>query len=290
MDLFAYTGGKPFDPHLPAVIFIHGAQHDHSVWTLQSRYLAHHGYGVLAFDLPGHGRSRGPACLSVEANADAVFAALAECSVKQALLVGHSMGSLIALEVARRWPERIAGVALLGTAAPMTVSAALLAATRDNPHAAMDLINLWSHHTGIAPFAARPGNPGPGFNIVWQNLRLMQRIEREHGPNTLVADFAACNAYAGGIDAAKTLRCPALFVLGAADQMTPPKAARALIDAVTTPKTIVSLAGTGHAMMAENPDGVRDALIAFATNVFGNVVSNTSAPEQQRHTANGLPQ
>ena len=59
--LYAYTGGKPFDAARPCVVFLHGAQHDHSVWILQSRYLAHHGYSVLALDLPGHGRSRGEA-------------------------------------------------------------------------------------------------------------------------------------------------------------------------------------------------------------------------------------
>ena len=54
---YAYTGGRPFDPQLPCVAFVHGAQHDHSVWALQTRWFAHHGYSVLAFDLPGHGRA-----------------------------------------------------------------------------------------------------------------------------------------------------------------------------------------------------------------------------------------
>jgi pimeloyl-ACP methyl ester carboxylesterase len=65
-----HTGGRSFNPALPTVVFIHGAEHDHSVWSLQSRYLAHHGYSVLAFDLPGHMRSAGPALASVEAMAD----------------------------------------------------------------------------------------------------------------------------------------------------------------------------------------------------------------------------
>ena len=267
MELFAYTGGKPSDPARPAIVFIHGAQHDHSVWILQSRYLAHHGYGVLAFDLPGHGRSEGPACESVEACADAVAGELDARGVGHALLVGHSMGSLIALEVARRRPA-VAGVALLATAFPMNVSDALLAATRDDPAAAIDMINLWSHSAGIAPFSAHPSNPGPGFNIMWQSLRLMQRIERAHGTQTLVRDFAACNAYSGGLTAAAALTCPVLFVLAEADQMTPPKAARGLVEAVTAPKEIVTLAATGHAMMSENPDGVREALRLFAQRTF----------------------
>jgi len=265
--LYAYTGGKDFDARRPCTVFIHGAQHDHSVWILQSRWLAHHGCAVLALDLPGHGRSDGPPQESVDAIAERIAAALAPLASPRLLLAGHSMGSLIALELARRLAGRVAGVALLGTAAPMRVSDALLAATRDDPAAAMDMINVWSHSPALAPYAARPGNPAPGFNIVWQNLRLMQRLAAINGVDVLPTDFAACNAYAGAVDAARALPCPALFVLGERDQMTPPKAARSLIDACARSQVVV-LPGTGHAMMAENPDGVRRALADFAQQVF----------------------
>lgn len=266
-NLYAYTGGKAFDAARPCIVFLHGAQHDHSVWILQSRYLAHHGYAVLALDAPGHGRSPGPAAASVEAIADRIAQALAPLGNPRWLLAGHSMGSLVALELAQRLADRTAGVALCATAFPMRVSDALLAATREDPPAAMDMINVWSHSAAIAPFAARPGCPAPGFNVVWQNLRLMQRIARVNGPAVLPADFAACNAYARGLEAARALRCPALLVLGAADQMTPPRAAQPLIDAIAD-KTIVTLPDTGHAMMAENPDGVRRALESFAARIF----------------------
>jgi pimeloyl-ACP methyl ester carboxylesterase len=262
-DLYAYTGGKPFDPARPCVVFLHGAQHDHSVWILQSRALAHRGLAVLALDLPGHGRSAGPLEHSVEGIARRVAAALAPLASPGFMLVGHSMGSLIALELAAMLDRRTQGVALIGSAFPMKVSEALLAATRDDPAAAMQMINVWSHSASIAPFAPRPGAPGPGFNIVWQNLRLMQHIARRNGPDVLPTDFAACNAYAGGSERAAALSCPALFVLGAADQMTPPKAARALVDACRD-RTVVTLPATGHALMTENPDGVRRALEGFA--------------------------
>ena len=265
--IFAYTGGKAFDPSQPCVVFVHGAQHDHSVWILQSRFLAHHGLAVLALDLPGHGRSDGPPLTTVEAIAERIATAVSPLASPRFLLVGHSMGSLIALEVARRLGKRAAGVALLGTAAPMRVSDALLSATRDDPAAAMQMINVWSHSASIAPFAVRPGNPGPGFSVVWENLRLMERIARRNGAEVLPTDFAACNAYSAALDVAKSLQCPALFVLGAADQMTPPKAAQALIDAFAL-RTVVVLPATGHSMMAENPDGVRTALQTFAAQVL----------------------
>ena len=60
-EAYAYTGGRPFDPALPCIVFVHGAVNDHSVWTLLSRWFAHHGHAVLAVDLPGHMRSAGPA-------------------------------------------------------------------------------------------------------------------------------------------------------------------------------------------------------------------------------------
>ncbi|MGH8852919.1 MAG: alpha/beta fold hydrolase, partial [Telluria sp.] len=89
---YAYTGGKAFDAALTTVVLIHGAQNDHSVWALQSRYLAHHGHSVLAVDLPGHGRSGGPALATVEAMADWLLALLKAAGVRRAILAGHSMG------------------------------------------------------------------------------------------------------------------------------------------------------------------------------------------------------
>jgi pimeloyl-ACP methyl ester carboxylesterase len=265
--LFAYTGGRPFDPARPCFVFVHGAQHDHSVWLLQSRYLAHHGYAVLAFDLPGHGASGGAPCGSVEAAADRLAEALAGVPNRTLILVGHSLGSLIVLELARRLHERVAGVALCATAFPMSVSDALLQATRDDPRRALQMINVWSHSASLDGFTVRPSNPGPGSSVVWANLRLMERIARRNGPGVLATDFAACNAYAGGLDAVKSLHCPLLFVLGAQDQMTAPKSAQALIDAAAT-RTVRLLPRTGHAMMAENPDAVRDALVEFAVGVL----------------------
>ncbi|MCX8006276.1 MAG: alpha/beta hydrolase, partial [Burkholderiaceae bacterium] len=223
----------------------------------------HHGYAVLAFDLPGHGRSDGPPLPTVEAMADSIASALQPLRTPAFVVGGHSMGSLIALETAQRLRDRVAGIALLGTAFPMRVSEALLAATREDPARAMQMINVWSHSAALAPFTARPGNPGPGFSIFWENLRLMQRTEAIHGRDVLVNDFSACHAYAGGLEAMRALACPALFVLGASDSMTPPRLAQPLIEAARD-ATVVTLPNTGHALMAENPEGVRRALDTFA--------------------------
>ena len=251
---FAYTGGKPFDPTLPTVVFIHGAENDHCVWVLQSRYLAHHGRGVLAVDLPGHGRSDGPPLASVEAIADWIAALLDAAGVKQATLVGHSMGSLAAVECASRYPDRIAKVVLVGTAFPMKVSDELLNATRDDEPLAQDMVNIWSH----AAYAQYPSNPGPGFWVMGENLRLMQRQK----PGVMHTDFKACNDYANGLAAAARVKAPVLILAGRRDMMTPPRAAKELAAALAD-KRLVEIPGGGHALMAEKPDEVLDAIRAF---------------------------
>ena len=251
---FCYTGGKPFDAKLPTVVFIHGAEHDHCVWVLQSRYLAHHGYGVLALDLPGHGRSEGPPLASVETIADWIPALLDAAGVAKAALVGHSMGSLVALDCAGRHSDRVSRIVLIGTAFPMRVSPELLDATRDNEPLAQDMVNIWSH----AAYAHYPSNPGPGFWVMGENLRLMQRQR----PGVMHVDFAACNPYAAGMERATQVGCPALFVLGRRDVMTPARTVRDLVKAVKGAR-VVEVAGGGHALMSEKPDEVLDALIPF---------------------------
>lgn len=265
--LYAYTGGRPFDPALPTVVFLHGGEHDHSVWILQSRYFAHHGYSVLALDLPGHGRSAGPAPATVEGIADRIADSLLACGATRLLLVGHSLGSLVALELAVRLRETVVGVALISTAFPMRVSDALLAATLSAPRDAMQMINVWSHSASIDAFDRKPSNPGPGFSNVWSNLRLMQRIAQRGGPDVLHADFAACSAYQRGAAAAAELACPVLFILAESDSMTPARTAQPLMDACESSE-VVTLAGAGHALMAENPDGVREALLRFSAHAF----------------------
>ncbi|MEB2317599.1 MAG: alpha/beta hydrolase [Pseudomonadota bacterium] len=258
--LYAYTGGRAFDAGQPSVVFVHGAQHDHSVWILQSRFLAHHGRSVLALDLPGHGRSEGPLDTSVEAMADSVIAAMTAAGVERAAIVGHSMGSLIALECAARAPDRVERIALLGAAYPMKVSDVLLEAAANDEPKAMDMINRWSH-SGIN---FRPGSPAPGFSVYWQNRRLMAR----QAPGTLLSDFRACDRYEGGLAAAAAVQCPVLFVIGGRDMMTPPKAADALAAAIGKAPAGIEprralIPGCGHALMSERPDEVLAALRDF---------------------------
>jgi pimeloyl-ACP methyl ester carboxylesterase len=264
---YCYTGGKPMVESQPTVVMIHGVLNDHSVWILQSRYLANHGWNVLAVDLPGHCRSLGEAPASVEAAADFIIALLDAAQVKRAALVGHSFGSLIALEAAARLKERVTHLALVGVAFPMKVSDVLLDAALNDPAKGIQMINVFSRSTLCAP----PSALGPGTWVMGGNVALNQRVLKSNAQvNVFHRGFQACNTYANGEAAMSAVTCPVLFLLGAQDQMTPPSAARTLIDKAQargaktrTLQTQVVQVPVGHHQMTEAPEATLAALRDF---------------------------
>ncbi len=253
-EVYAYTGGKAFDPTLPCVVFIHGAMNDHGNFTLLARWFAHHGFAVLAPDLPGHMQSAGPALTSVEAMADWLLALLDAAGVREAALAGHSMGSLVALEAAARAPARATRLVMLGTAVPMPVPAVLLELGRHDPLAAIDRVIVYSFST----LAAKPSYPGPGVWLRGSGRALMRQVLARSGdPLLFYKDFAACNNYANGLDAAAKVQCASHLVLGQFDQMTLARGAQAVAGVL---KATVHTVPAGHFLMQECPDGVLNAL------------------------------
>src|ERR1044072_4163311 len=205
-EVFAANGGREFDKSLPAVVFIHGAGFDHSTWALQSRWFAHHGFGVLAPDLPGHGRSSGAALQTITAMADWTAAMLDAAGAAKARPGGHSMGSLIALEVAARHPDKVTALSLIGTAATMTVGPDLLNAAEANDHDAIDMVSIW----GLGFKAELGGSLAPG---LWMHQGA-QGVLQQTRPGVLYNDLNACNSYQNALTAAAQVKVPATFILG----------------------------------------------------------------------------
>lgn len=256
--VYCYTGGKTPDAAKPTVLFIHGALNDHSVWILQSRYFANHGYNVLCPDLPGHCRSQGLPPTTVEEAADFIIALIRASGLGPVALVGHSFGSLIAIEAAAREPTLVTRVALIGTAFPMKVSDALLDGSVNNPVKTMELVNVFSRATLAAP----PSALGPGTWVYGSSLALAKRVfaSNPHA-NVFHSSFKACNDYVGGELAMARIICPVLFILGELDQMTPPKAAQSLVKAAKA-ATVVTVP-SGHHQMNEAPEETLTALRRF---------------------------
>lgn len=259
---YCYTAGKALDAAKPSVVFIHGVLNDHSVWILQSRYLANHSWNVLAIDLPGHCKSVGPAPESVEEAAIFIAALLDAAGIEKAALIGHSWGSLIALEAASKLKERITHLVLVGTAFPMKVSPALLESSLNDPMAALKMINVFSRSTLAAP----PSALGPGTWVYGASMALGRRVLASNTQvNVFHRGFKACNDYANGEVAISQVTCPVLFLLGLEDQMTQAKAANLLIEKARTSGRnfkVVKLA-VGHHQMTEAPEETLMAIKDF---------------------------
>jgi pimeloyl-ACP methyl ester carboxylesterase len=251
IETFVATGGRAFDPELPAIVMIHGAGFDHSCWALHSRWFAHHGHAVLAPDLPGHGRSSGAPLAGIADMADWTAALIDASGAPNAKLVGHSMGSLVALETAARHPAKVSALGLIGTAATMTVGADLLKAAEANDHTAIDMVSIW----GLGFRAELGGSLAPG---AWMHGGA-QRVLEKARPGVLFSDLSACNAYQNALSAAARVAVPTTLILGERDMMTPAKAGKTLAAALPHAHTVV-LPGAGHMMMAERPDEVLAAL------------------------------
>jgi pimeloyl-ACP methyl ester carboxylesterase len=251
--VFAATGGRGFSRQEPAVVLIHGAGMDHVVWALVARSLAHRGRSVLALDLPGHGRSAGPALTSILEMARWLIRLLDVTGIEEAALVGHSLGSLLALEAAALAATRVRRLALLGVAARMPVHPDLLKAAIRQPGIAADLIVSWAY----GPIGHFGGQPAPGLWLMGGGHRLLERA----APGVLAIDLAACDTYDAAPVAAK-IDCPALLLLGERDRMTPPDKAKKLSESIPDCRTII-LPNVGHMMMSEAPDSVIDALLHF---------------------------
>jgi pimeloyl-ACP methyl ester carboxylesterase len=250
--VFAFTNGRDFDPGRPTILFVHGAGMDHSVWTLQARYFAHHGVNAVAIDLPGHGRSDGGPLASIEAMADWVVAATSGLGLARVTLVGHSMGALICLEAAARHPGQVEQLALLGISPAMPVHPALLEAAAADLPLAGELVSSWGH----GPAGHVGGNRAPGGWLMGHALKLLERAPK----GVLHNDLAACSAYRNGMAAAAAVPCPTLVISGSEDRMTPAREGAKLAGAVKD-ATLVEIRGSGHLMLVEKPDETLDALI-----------------------------
>lgn len=249
--VFVSSGGRPFETVHPTVVFLHGAGMDHTEWMLQARYFAHHGRGVLAVDAPGHGRSEGPALRTIPDLAAWVVKLLDAAKVERAALVGHSMGALIALETAALAPSRVWALGLLGVATRMPVHPDLQKAADVNARSAVDLVASW----GFGRRAHLGGAKAPGSWMLGSGVRLLERAP----DGALAAGLAACNAYAGALEAAAKVTCPTLLLLGEIDRMTPPAGARDIAAKIPGARTVI-LPRAGHMLMVEDPDRTIDTL------------------------------
>ncbi|RDE48869.1 MAG: alpha/beta hydrolase [Candidatus Accumulibacter meliphilus] len=269
------TGGKPFDPAgslYPPLVLVHGAANDRDCWRQVAGGLTAAGCALLVPDLPGHGLSAGPALRSIEELADWLPALIEAAGVEQAVLVGHSMGSLITLECAARHPQRVAQLALLGSSAPMPVADALLNRAETHPDSVVRLMTEYSHSLQfLLTGGGGHGIWGPGATLA---------IMRRSPAGVLAIDLANCNNYLHGLEAAAQVACPTLLLVGRRDRMTPRRNLPPLQSAL---RQVVraEIENCGHAMMNEQPQAVIEELLKLvgsaATKATATATARTAA-------------
>ena len=135
-EIHVATGGRPHQDGLPFVVFLHGAGNSHLTWISQTRAIAFDGYNVVAPDMPGHNLSSGDPVEGIEAQAQWYVKLLSALKCKRAVLVGHSQGGLITLEIASQQPEMVSGIVFVASAAAIPVNDMLINLAETKQHRA----------------------------------------------------------------------------------------------------------------------------------------------------------
>ena len=247
---------EPSSPAGSDVVLVHGAGFDHTIWRYQTRFLAGRGHRVLAPDLPGHGGSDGPPLESIEEMADWLGGVMESFGCGPAILIGHSMGSYVALHRATSDPESVSALVLVGTTDRMRVHPELLAASAERDQHAIDLMVGWMH-TGTHRYG---GHRSAGS---WSAGSSRRTIERNLAP--LAADLAACERY-DPTGRAAAVDDRTLIVSGSDDRMTTASGAVRL-DALIGDSEHVVLEGAGHIAVFERSEEVNAAIVAFLSRV-----------------------
>ena len=234
------------------IIFIHGTGMDHTVWTLPVRYFSRKKRDVMAIDLPGHGNNKDKPLDSINKISKYIYNFLDKNSITKCSIVGHSMGSLIALEMASSQPKRINAISMIGTAFPMQVNEALLESAKESPEIAINILTFMGYS-----YASRlGGNKTPGMWMTESTKRLMQKSKK----GIIYKDLKACSEFSDGLEKARDVRCKVQLILGSNDFLTPRIKAQDLIENFKEP-LVEEIEGSGHSLMMEEPNKVLDFLI-----------------------------
>lgn len=260
-QVFATTGGKPFDNSKPTIIFLQGSGLDHTFWGLHSRFFAFRNYAVLVPDLPGHTNSEGPALTSIEAIADWLAEVVATLAIDNISIVAHSQGCLNALEFVSRYPGKVRSVSFIASGLATPVNPGLIDAAENDPESAVAMMLSW----GFGHAGHFHQGPIPGNSMVAGGRKVMGG-----NPNGLAFDLKACDAYKNGKKAATGITVPHQVILAGSDRMAPRKAGMELVNSLAEPELHI-IQKSGHMVPIEAPNECRLLLKSF---IFAN---NTAA-------------
>lgn len=230
------------------VVLLHGAGGVIEQWPFQIRRLP--GYRVLAPDLPEHGRSQGVAHSSIRDYASDCHKWLEAVGVTKAVVIGHSLGGAIAMNLALDFPNLISALVMVSSAAQLPVSPQL-----------MDLLAV--------PIKVQRGvNKIVSWSLTQESdagrraMLFDQLIANRAG--VLEKDYQACDSLnlAGRLH---EIRVPSMFVIGSDDHMLSPRIAEETTKAIPNAKIAV-IPGGGHMLQLERPQQLREIVEEFLQN------------------------
>lgn len=181
----------------PPLLLLHGALGSAAQFNALLPLLPGHA-PVHAFDLPGHGGSPTDGEYSMSRFADHTLARMDNLGIEQARLFGYSMGGYVALTLARKHPERVAGVVTLGTKFDWTPETAALETSRLDPE------KIAAKVPAFAQLLAQRHEPADWRAVLRQTAGMLTRLG--HGEALQAADFEA-------------IHCPVCIGRGAEDSM-----------------------------------------------------------------------
>ena len=247
-SVYASDAGQSIQNSKDTIVFLHGSGLSHIVWSLTEQFFSNKNYNVLSIDLPGHGNSDGPCLDSIEKISEWLEKVFEELKLSKIILVGHSQGCLEALEYSSKYNNRLKKIVFVGGSYRMPVNKDLIDLASDGDSDAVKLMMKWGFE-GSKKFIG--GNP---IEKIIQSPRDISEI--------LAVDLKACNNYANGEEAAKSIDLPTLIISGELDKMVNLAASKKFSSLVKNSSTHIII-GSGHMIMIEKAFEMREKILEF---------------------------
>ena len=242
------TSGKDIDKNKSTILLIHGSGLTHIVWSLHEQFYVSQGFNVLSVDLPGHGNSEGPSLDSIEAISDWIKSLMKKIDISKIIIIGHSQGSLVAIDFSSRYPELTEKIILVAGSNKMPVNQDLIDLAEAGDEKAVLLMMKWGYE-GSKAFIG--GNP---VKKIVNSARDIREV--------LAVDLKACNNYKNGEEAIKNINCPTLCIFGDLDKMVPVKVGLKMSEQIKNSETKI-ISDCGHMIIFEKAFEMRKLVKEF---------------------------
>ena len=246
--IYSNDVGHLYDSNKPTIILLHGSGQSHIVWSLTDQFLADQGFNVFTLDLPGHGNSEGPPLKSIEEMSQWLNEFIEYIGIKKSILVGHSQGCLISLELARLYPNKVDKIIFIAGSYSIPVNKVLIDLSLAGDMEALNLMMKWGYGYSKQFIG---GNP-------LQKILNSPREVRE----VLAVDLIACNNYKNGIDAVKSISCPTFFIFGEIDKMIKLETGKKFANMINNSQ-VHTIKDCGHMIILENAFEMREKITEF---------------------------